>query len=261
MKIAALISGESRFYKNSIISIKHLLKDFDVDYFCHSWNYNTSNVRLNIKDGNQYIERGYRKTHLTPNQIIDFHRYIKEYLNTNVLIETEHDYNNYIRNKHRIPWGPMWYSFMKSFELLNNKHDIFQYDMIIKLRFDIAFDITSHIVKPKYNTLYAPFIMPITHLPLIYGEPFISDVTFYGLPELMFNLSKFIDYEIDLLKSIDYEFCYEPGNRLWAYTYNNNIFVDCHTHLNPIIIRHGMDHLDTITDIDQILSISSIFYI
>lgn len=131
MKIAVCLSGQPRsieFSANSLLSYFNST-EYEVDYFCHVWDYNTWKAKGDVSI--MYLPYEEVNHEWLYNQIqrfqpkkflIDYHA--KIYPNFSI-----------------IPWSSLFYSMMHAnvlkteYELNNN----FRYDYVVKARYDLVF--------------------------------------------------------------------------------------------------------------------------
>jgi len=168
MKIAVCLSGQPRTVRYAAKSIiNYFSGDYEVDYFCHSWNYNnwkgkTSN---NVTWSDDEV--------LTVEQVYD-----------NLLIFGPKGIE--VHTKEELPnigsWESLFYSIMRANNLKK------QYEIENKFRYDL-------VVRARYDTVYSPgtnFIIPdnfddldifTTHnerMNIEYNRTNVSDVFFFG---------------------------------------------------------------------------------
>jgi hypothetical protein len=154
MKIAVCLSGQVRTAVENFPNIKNFLGDVynDCDFFMHCWDdcsyktYNLSNIR----------KKPYKESKTKFEKIYELYSPKKIHID-----DSDMAYGYNISKKFGIE--PLWYSFLKSvqytkqYELDNG----FEYDFIIKLRYDVVIalndsisSIKEELQKIKNNTFY-----------------------------------------------------------------------------------------------------------
>lgn len=271
MRIAVCLSGQSRTWRTSSKNIKNYfnLPDVHVDYFIHTWDTNTyrdieqmSDKKLDYKTSEN--ESDNIKLEYNP-VLMEFEVYDKT------------KYNN---------WEPLFYSFMKSV-WLKKKHELendFEYDIVIKARFDVNFKQEGNNVFGKpFNKFYIHNVFPLVaytanelfedKFPTEFNQNHFDDVFFYSDSKTMDIISKIYTWYKDLNKTSilqlnknecikNQEYFYGPGTLLYTYLIKHTIHPMSKLCIPYYIVRKEVEELglDSINDWEEILNISHKFY-
>lgn len=177
--VAICLSGQIRTGRQAA---KNILKFFTppqgcamydrpvrVDYFMHTWNKNTW----------RFHKKHHHEFEILPidNNDIDFLTDAYKFKEFKV-----GDFEKYPDSKN--PWDPLFYSFDQSM-ILKRDYELehgFEYDLVIKIRPDIVYDISGQQTFPFHN-LVEPGILYTTNTTLFPSEflrPNLDDVIFFA---------------------------------------------------------------------------------
>jgi hypothetical protein len=148
MKIAICISGQSRNFKQSYISLKkHFLDKYDCDVYFHSWKTPTFES-TNFGNGNYQ----YSLTEHDYNELIELYQ-PKKYILEEPIVFDSSGYKCPIWRQPLNNTLSMFYSIYKASQLIKEK-----YDYVVRTRFDIDYSYFNlslpkeGINIPKWNT-------------------------------------------------------------------------------------------------------------
>lgn len=253
MKIAICLSGQPRSINFAYKSILNYFSgNYEVDYFCHSWNYNTWKLQKLNYSGVENIPY-----HWIEEQLLHFNP--KAYL-----IETK---NELIKaGGENVPYGSLTYSAMmanhlkKMYEYKNN----FRYDYVVKARFDSVF-YPQLKFQPAVDIDHRFVFVP--HLGRIgceFNRLNASDCIYYGDSWGMDIMGDFFRYLRSMkghFGSPDNPDVVGPGSTAFLYATELNTHVMRTPHQLPeIFYRKEALGLDVFNDFDKILEIHSSFY-
>jgi hypothetical protein len=189
MKIAVCFSGQMRTAIDNFENIKKLLGEMYeyCDFFVHTWNnceyktFNASNIKRRpiIEDS----EKVYNIEKLYKPKI--FH-----------IENIEHSPGYQISNLYGVP--PLWYSFMKSVEYKQKyeKDNGFEYDCVLKLRFDFASCSENFLKNEIETTVSDKFkILGFVMNDLLPTDPVATDMLFVAKSKEM-NIASTYFWEI-----------------------------------------------------------------
>ena len=261
MKIAVCISGQIRTWKecyenwmllfNTIKQHPRFIdKNVEIDFFIHTWNVNTVpphmweeyksidmlNVRLFIskEELDDVINKISPKKYMI--DFIDINNTRTKFMN-----DQAKKYNNV---NSLIAWSaPQLYSLMRcgqlklNYEIENN----FQYDVCMKMRFDMMFDVKEFYTIINYldsplneNTIYS------MHSDNTHNFPYdiVGDIFFMSDSDTYNILSSFYNWIPTFKTDI-----FNPGLRIeevFAYFIRMFNIYNIRTYLNPIIVRNDI---------------------
>jgi len=271
MRIAVCISGQPRTWKTAAKNIKNYfdLPGVTIDYFIHTWDTNS------YRDLNDTSDKkmDYKITKEEADEIKNIYNPI--------LMEFEkYDCTRFQR------WNALFYSFMKSV-WLKKKYELendFEYDIVIKTRFDINFkqEGINAFGKPL-NKFYLHEIYPLVgytcnelfehKFPTEFNQNHFDDVLFYSDSKTMDIISNIYFWYKNIIKVSEFqaykneyisnhEFQYGPGTLLYSYLTKNTIHPMCKLCIPYYVVRKEaeINELDSINDWEQILDISHKFY-
>jgi hypothetical protein len=192
MKIAVCLSGQPRTIKYTYKNILDHFSNYDVDYFCQSWDFNT--YKYNIPG-----------VHVawSSEEDVDHHELI-----SNLNLYNPKKYIIQKKGAEPLPvgWGSLFYSttvanfLKKQYEIENN----FRYDAVVKSRYDIVFNPNEKfVVDPRVtNNNYLDILVSWKgRMSFEYDRVNVMDTFYYGSStamDIMTNL-----YSLTTLKSQD----------------------------------------------------------
>lgn len=241
MKIAICLSGQPRSLKYTIPSIINYFQgDYEVDYFCHSWNYNTWKQKTN-------------EIFHSPNEVIETETL---YSDLSVFKPKKALVQSFEEGTIRGPWHSLCYSLMmsnnlkKQYEIENN----FRYDVVVKARYDVIYDPNKKFTpKVTCDDNLVLFINHSGRAPAEYNRINISDVFFFGNSYTMdvvtdiyrFVYAKHSNFRADNIENLG------PGVLISEYCNNTNVIFKNYSH-QEVIYRKEMIPTDPITDFEEI---------
>jgi hypothetical protein len=260
IKIAVCLSGQSRYWKLASENIKSFFNynNVQTDYFIHTWDTNTWRKP---------------KTHHGVFENIKHNDYqlIKDEFNP-IFIEQE-EFN---QEKYLYAWDPMFYSFWKSV-MFKREHEItenFIYDVIIKARLDVVYDLNKKINFDNIIPGMCYTSVPINKFSYEFNYNNFDDVIFYGDSKTMDIVSDlYHTYQIkhsqkvrfDLFKSLHTEasLYYGPGCLLYEHMVSCGIHPTTKEILEYAVVRSGVidANLNSITDFEKIKKIYYNWYL
>ena len=247
MRIAVCLSGQPRTYRYTIDNIKNYFSDYDVDYFCHAWNYDTNKVKNFETNSLDYVEELV--------DVDDFKKSIIEKFQPKELIIDSADK---LKN-HRFPYYSLLYSqlmanhYKRQYENKNG----FKYDYVIKARYDLVFNPQTKF-KLDLRTLSAShhqLDIYTTHNERMAIEYCLfnpSDVIYYGSSIAMdicadlFWYIKYMHIPIDDMRMSG------PGTLMSDYQKKSGLAFFRSDSLKEIIYRQSARGLNPNTDYDLI---------
>jgi hypothetical protein len=230
MKIALLLCGQARYFKDGYKSIKeNIIDKYNPDIFIHTWRYknkyaysapwnNLGKIKIDLDDINEYIELYKPKKYMIENSLETI-PLTKDYIKTSSKY-TKYNFYSYL------------YSLNKCYNLIENKSD---YNIYIIVRSDV---IIYNFPEPNLD-----YIQIWNRFP--YREEVI-DTMIVNIPY------KFIDIYIDLINNLDiyyekgYSFNYEE--MMHAHFKENNLYNNT-LKLNETIFKWGYFRNNTIENI------------
>jgi len=247
MKIAVCLSGQFRTFDYCYDSILNYFGD--VDYFCHTWNYND----FKEKKPNSVLE--------TRQEIVDETEIAKklEILNPRgVQIQG----NDVI--KENFLWSSLFYSQMAAnnlkiqYEIDNN----FRYDIVIKSRYDLIFKLNSKFKVNQYaNTSnyfknHDLFVLHQERAPEGFYMINISDVIYYGSStamDIMANLYWYAKEKNKQTSKFEDNYNLIPGCIISDYVSDHNLRFIYDHNLQELVYRRSAEPLDYRVDYDKIV--------
>ncbi len=250
MKIAVCLSGQPRTVRYTAKSIiNYFLGDYEVDYFCHSWNYNTCK---------------YNKTDPS-NKIIwlDDEFLPIEQVYDDLLIFNPKGIEVY--NKKELPtifggWESLFYSIMRA-NNLKKQYEIenkFRYDLVIRARFDTVYSPRKNFIIPNNFDDLDIFTTHNDRMCSEYNRINVSDVFFlgssYGM-DILCDIYRYV-HSINMQRRIDDYTIVGPGVLIGDYCNMYNIRVSSLRTLGlnsqEVIYRKEMIPMDPILNFDTI---------
>lgn len=249
MKIAVCLSGQPRTYKYALESLKRYFSgDYEVDYFCHAWNYDTNKVK-NTETG--------KVDFLTETiDVGEFEKNIIERLQPKKLVVD----SSAKLGQHQFPWNSLLYSLLmanhykRQFENING----FKYDYVIKARYDLVFDPTTRFKLDDRisGPLHHKMDIYTAHNDRMEPEYYRfnpSDVIYYGSSfamDIAADLFWYVKY--NTMQSDDCRLC-GPGTLMSDYARMTGLAFFRSDILREVIYRHSAIGLNPETDFGLVL--------
>lgn len=251
MKIAVCISGQPRVMKYTVHNTIHFFNtsNFQIDYFCHTWDYNSYKRKNTGKDADKNPVWWEEETAADKNEILNYMKILnpKKYI-----IHSK-------SNLHfHFPWNSMFYSMMyanhlkREYEFENN----FTYDLVVKTRYDEVYDPNATFIidswfNPKnYLDIYCTHKLRMEYE---YNRINTSDAFFYGSSMAMDIMTDVFWQTFELNKESYYDDfeCLGPGVRMQNLCEHKNL------NLKPVnfpetVYRKECIPLDPMIDYDKI---------
>jgi hypothetical protein len=259
MKIAICLSGQFRTGEYALPSLLNFFKEYDCDYFCHSWQDN--NMRLATPDR-------FRK-HI---DTVD-NEFTKEYIESTlqrflkpkkiVIEEKSHKDAPYVG-----PWSQLFYSLMianclkKEYEVENN----FRYDLVIKTRYDFVYppDSTFHPISYQHEHLtdyLEIFNNGLNRMNMEYSKLNASDTFFYGSSnamDIICDIYRYLRYRNSDVSIYDFD-SPGPGCLISEFAVRHNIRITP-VALAEVIYRYAGIGLDVIKDYSTLRTLHGEMY-
>lgn len=234
-RIAVCFSGQARYWRESAANIKRFFEyehphpenglGVETDYFIHTWD--TNSWRLPKTDHSVYED----VKHNDRDDIIQAYK-------PKAFIQEE-----YIKDKFKRAWDPMFYSFAQSL-LLKRNYELendFQYDLVIKARLDVIYNPAHRFPLQRVWPGVCYSATPISKFAGEFNSNNFDDVLFYGdsaTMDLMSDLymSHKITYPMEYQYknqeglNLDKTLWLGPGCLLYKYMTGLSIHPDC---MNP----------------------------
>lgn len=207
MKIAVCLSGQPRTINYAYKNILDHFSNYDVDYFCQSWDYSTYKLK-------------------NPGEHVSWEADVEE--DKNLLYENLKLFNpKKIAIQSRcsepvtIGWGTLLYStayanfLKKQYEMENN----FRYDYVVKSRYDIVFDPNDKFFidyRAKPDDPYNIFVSYKGRMTYEYNRQNVMDTFYYGSStamDMMTNLYTWTVLKMQRVREDNYEHL-GPGVRM-----------------------------------------------
>lgn len=242
MKIAVCLSGQPRTLRYASKSIiNYFSGDYEVDYFCHSWNYN------NWKGKTDQIT-------WSNDEVVD-----KEQLLTDLSVFNPKKVEIQSKDSVRChgPWESLFYSMMKA-NFLKKEYEIhnnFRYDLVIRARYDTIYQPNTNFVPPHPENNLDLYITHCERMNIEYNRLNVSDVFFFGTSFGMDIVCDVYRYVVDInnARRLDDFATLGPGVIIGEYCNRYNIAVKHHG-VQEIIYRKEMMPLDPIINFDEVLN-------
>jgi hypothetical protein len=250
MKIAVCLSGQPRSVKYTIPSISKYFtsSDYTVDFFCHSWDYNTwkykGNTIVHTSDEKITIDELYSDLlKLSPKQVL-------------------------IESKEKLPSEGPWHSLFYSMMMANNlkkQYEIsknFRYDIVVKTRYDLIYSPLRVFVPETLKDKHDILTTHADRMKLEYNKINVSDVFFYGSSGAMDIVTDAYRYVKQLYKKLDDYENLGPGVLIGEYCSKYNIQVSKLSDSFPeVFYRKESIPLDPVVDYERIHENSRRYYI
>lgn len=258
MKIAVCLSAQPRSIEYVVDSILNFFSDpmYEVDFFCHTWDYNT----WKTKENNEIIFGKYEEVDVDwlTNQLQRFSP--KKYkIGSYYDIHTKYEF---------LPWSSLFYSMAYSnmlkleYEIENN----FKYDYVVKSRYDVVFDPDRRFIPVRDRKERHLYFSHAGRMNYRYNYINASDPFFYGDSWGMdiiadaFTLIK-QEFTTEFSGRHDQVFMHDPGTLISSIANRFNIIIDIDKN-NPadVIFRKESSKLHWRNDFDEIVRIHSSYY-
>jgi len=144
MKIAVCLSGQPRSIQHAAESILHFFTspEYEVDFFCHAWDYNT----WKLKEETTVFFGKYEPVDVAwlESQLVRFNPK-KYFISPYSTIFPKYEY---------LSWGSLFYSmaYANMLKLEYETENNFKYDYVVKSRYDVVFDPDRNFV-PAHDML------------------------------------------------------------------------------------------------------------
>ena len=266
-KIAVCISGQSRtwnYCKENItrfFNITHMgIEQAEVDFFLHTW------------DTNTYKEHIFgTSTYSAPwDESADCNGIVEHFNPKMYEIESYNKFKAIRDNVYTFPvtaWEPMYHSYKKSihFKRTYELENEFEYDLVIKTRFDCIFNPNIPMLAFTPEPMKAYSSRQIHRMANEFGTPNFDEAVFFGDSKTMDLLSLTGDAHIqNRILSISPKFIFDPepemyygpGTLIYRHMTNMNICPDYHYQpFNYFVARkHVVESgLSPITDWDKVV--------
>jgi hypothetical protein len=213
LKIAFCVSGQLRTWDKCYQNICKLVtkleeKDANVDFFCHSWDFESESTPVLLYTGNDDVVK---HDDITINDVLAIYKpkdYLFENYEKNKSV-VEYIKNEGIKYKNQTPitWSSQqFYSLMRAAEMKRNYeiNNNIQYDVCIRLRYDQYIpekeidNIISKIFSIQQNTIHTMHNRKHNTYPfIIYGDVFwISDSLTYDKVATFYRALPTIDNKL-----------------------------------------------------------------
>jgi hypothetical protein len=251
MKIAVCLSGQPRSFEYVVPSILSYFSgsSYEVDYFCHVWNYNTWKLKTStiLWTGDELIETELLQSHINM-------------LNPKVVL---------IEKRSDLPidsgWNSLFYGIMisnnlkKQYEVCNN----FRYDIVVRTRYDMIYPPNKKFSSNTIDDRMRLFVNHATRMPSEYNKINVSDVFFYGTSGVMDVVSDSYRHfsQKNTVYREDDSYLIGPGVMLGEYCTKYNIVVSQHDEIFPeVIYRKECIPRDPIQDYEFIFQNNFRYY-
>lgn len=253
MKIAICLSGQPRSIEFTYKSIlNYFTGDYEVDYFCHVWDYNTWKLQTLKFSDIEKIDRNWLEIQL------------KNFNPKAYIIGSANDLNR--AGGRYVYYGSLTYSYMlanhlkKIYELENN----FRYDFVVKARFDSIFDPSLKFVPVNDQDQRKIYVPHLGRIPYEYNRLNASDCLFYGDSwgmDILSDMFRHIKHKQKQINVEDDPDLIGPGSTAFTYLSSFNTRVAATPGNFPeIFYRKEALGLDSIEDFDKIAKIHASFY-
>jgi len=241
MKIAICLSGQPRSVKYAAPSIiNYFSGNYQVDYFCHSWNYNTWKYKTDriCWDDDEIIDDS------------ELRKNLSIFNSPKVLIHSKNQISNCGH------WESLFYSIMmvnnlkKQFEIENN----FRYDLVIRARYDAIYNPGTKFISPEIVDDLDIYTMHFERMNIEYNRRNVSDVFFFGTSygmDILCDAYRYLLIKNKQKRLDDYD-TLGPGVIIGDYCDRHNLLVRGYSG-QEIIYRKEMMPLDPIKNFDTIL--------
>lgn len=259
MKIAVCLSGQPRTIEYTAENIKLYFSEHEVDYFCHTWNYNTYKRK---KEDSAVNEQPVYWENDTVEDSTQIRSNISKLNPKHLVISDKRELTQIL------PWSSLFYSCMmanhykKMYEYQNN----FRYDLVFRARFDTVFNPSSRFIvhpefdKDNYLDIYGLFK---SREASEFNRINVSDYLFYGSSTAMDLIADVFKY-IYRKPSIKLDDCTAlgPGTTISEICNKLNIYFKelNKYYIDNSIYRKEMIPLNPMTEYEKIRSFNQSFY-
>lgn len=253
MKLAVCISGQPRTFETAYPSILNYFgSPDDVDYFCHTWDYNNWKITDSSTGEKLYsVDEQVDRTRVS--------EMIQDVLKPKAFqIETSDDLERL--QGYRWSWDSMFYSIRRADEyrrLYSIQNGVW-HRAVVKTRYDVGFKPGSRFEFLNYRPR-SVFFRFIDRMPEEYWKLNASDVCFFGDPA---GMSIATDYHVRAMQDEKLSRTpsrMSPGVRLYEYLAETGVEIGTHT-LADTIIRPEAAAYDVITEWDKIKKVHDGYY-
>lgn len=254
MKIAICLSGQPRTIKYTYENILDHFSEYDVDYFCQSWDYSTYKKKIN--GGLTTWDKDVEENHIE--------------LEKNLLLFNPKKFKIQSRGTEPVPveWGTLFYStayanfLKKQYEMENN----FRYDFVVKTRYDIVFDPKNKFYLDYNASPNDPFTIYASHkgrMSYEYNRYNVSDVFYYGSSIAMDIMTNLYSYTVSKMKTVRHDNIEHlgPGVRMSDLADVRNMEILRTPRKAEVVYRRESIPLNPMTDYDALFSIHRSFYL
>jgi hypothetical protein len=274
MRIAVCFSGQMRTALEAHTSIMRFLGNQlpNVDFFFHTWDIKSEKKLFgDLRDDVDYTHNQYEP-------LDKLLKIVKIYQPKKYIVESHEDYINTLENKKDN--SSLWYSWYKSLKLVKDfeKENNFEYDIIIKMRFDVIYKpniildnlLIKYLIKIRRGMFFADSIWPTNEKM---DEYMIHDVFYIHNSKIIDKLNLFYTNHISKIKEeqnnhrlfgtflknqgILFDECFSEKEKNWTplreialnfFDANNdfNQIFEC----NRILYNHDYQYLEDVRNID-----------
>lgn len=255
MKIAVCLSGQPRTIEHTYKNILHHFSNYDVDYFCQSWNFNTYKRKLS-EPKKIYWEDEKEVDSTTLNDMI------QEYFKPKKSIIQENKDVPVVQEFCGLFYSIMAANFLKKqYEIENN----FKYDFVVKTRYDIIFDPEAKFLlcpETKISNHLDIFVNNSSRMMYEYQRLNVNDMFFYGSSsamDIMTSLYHWMILELQNRRSDDWENV-GPGVRMTDFAAERNMIVHKTGQPWEIVYRPEAIPLDSMLQFKEIATVHYDFW-
>lgn len=201
MKIAVCFSGQMRTALEANESIIKFLGNQlpNIDFFFHTWDIKSEKALFgDLRNDTNYTQQHYESL----NKLL---KIVEIYNPKKYLVENHNDYINTLQYKDNN--SSLWYSWYKSLELVKNfeKENGFEYDVVIKMRFDVIYEPTmvldnlfvKYLNRIKSGEFFADSIWKLDEQ---INQDMLHDVFYIHNSKIIDKLNLFYIYHISKIK-------------------------------------------------------------
>ena len=257
MRIAVCLSGQLRTAKYALPSQVEFFKDFEVDYFCHTWSEGND---YKIREGDSIFWKNFSITLEDIDEAF------------NIVKPKKIKIGNYSDLPCTFPWDKPFYSLMVA-NYLKQKYEIennFKYDLVIKSRYDIAFqpgmNFANYITKIHDHTTSSEhleiYVNHISRMSMEFNKINASDVLFYGSSSAMdifCDIYKYLSKDRINMSIYDYE-SLGPGCLMSEFAAKHNIRLSSFYFFETIYRKEAIP-MDPLTNFAEIRNVAQNIYL
>jgi hypothetical protein len=253
MKIAICLSGQPRTIKYTYNNILNHFSNYDVDYFCQSWDYSSYKEKKENRLTNW--TKDYEENKL------EVEEYISKFNPKKIKIQSRG------AEPVSVEWGTMFYSMAyanylkKQYEIENN----FRYDFVVKTRYDTIFDPNDKFYidrSAKSTDPYSIFVSYKHRMTYEYNRLNANDVFFYGSSLAMDIMNNLYSYTVFKMKTHRYDNREHlgPGVRMTDLAEALNVDIKVTKRSAELVYRKDSIPLDPMTDYEELKKIHNSYY-